>query len=153
MLGMHESWLLCVQVPASHNTQETCTTYNVLKIARSLLQWTGAGSYADFYERALLNGILGTQRLPRKLTEQLALQHSASRRGSVLADAAVPKHRARLSSRARQSDGEGEPECWALCFGMILSSVMLAGIFAGSSTRNDTDAPGPGATMSSQALM
>ncbi len=106
--------LLHVQAPASRNTQETCTTYNVLKIARSLLQWTGAGSYADFYERALLNGILGTQRVPRKLPERAALPRFASPRDSILPDAVVPKHRARLHSRARQvpnlPKGEGGPE-------------------------------------------
>ncbi len=45
-------------------TQETCTQYNILKIARSLFRWTGEVAYADFYERALINGILGTARLP-----------------------------------------------------------------------------------------
>lgn len=45
-------------------TQETCTQYNILKIARYLFKWTGNVSYADHYERALLNGILGTARLP-----------------------------------------------------------------------------------------
>ncbi|GFR41395.1 hypothetical protein Agub_g2074 [Astrephomene gubernaculifera] len=45
-------------------TQETCTQYNILKIARSLFRWTGDVRYADFYERALVNGILGTARLP-----------------------------------------------------------------------------------------
>ena len=55
-----------VQKPDSANTQETCTTYNVLKLARSLYRWTGKSKYADFYERALLNSILGTQRLPRR---------------------------------------------------------------------------------------
>lgn len=55
-----------LQKPDSANTQETCTTYNVLKLARSLFRWTGESKYADFYERALLNGILGTQRTPRR---------------------------------------------------------------------------------------
>lgn len=44
------------------NTQESCTSYNVLKIARALFRWTGRPDLADFYERALLNGVLGVQR-------------------------------------------------------------------------------------------
>jgi DUF1680 family protein len=40
---------------------ETCKTHNMLKLTRHLLEWTGDVRYADFYERALLNGILGTQ--------------------------------------------------------------------------------------------
>ncbi|KXZ56392.1 hypothetical protein GPECTOR_1g348 [Gonium pectorale] len=48
----------------SLKTHETCTQYNILKIARSLFQWTGDVLYADHYERALLNGMLGTARLP-----------------------------------------------------------------------------------------
>jgi len=44
-------------------TQEICTQYNVLKIARSLFRWTGDVRLADFYERALVNGILGVTRL------------------------------------------------------------------------------------------
>ncbi|KAG0579015.1 hypothetical protein KC19_4G066200 [Ceratodon purpureus] len=42
--------------------QETCTTYNMLKIARTLFRWTKKIKYMDYYERALVNGILGTQR-------------------------------------------------------------------------------------------
>lgn len=44
------------------NNQETCTTYNMLKIARTLIRWTGDPRYADFYERAYFNGILPAQR-------------------------------------------------------------------------------------------
>eukprot|EP00937_MAST-01D_sp_MAST-1D-sp2_P001797 g1797.t1 len=42
-------------------TEESCTTYNVLKVARHLLQWTADAHLADFYERALLNGLVGNQ--------------------------------------------------------------------------------------------
>jgi len=45
----------------SSDNQESCTTYNVLKVTRYLFRWTGDPRYADFYERAYLNGILGTQ--------------------------------------------------------------------------------------------
>lgn len=44
------------------NNQETCTTYNMLKITRTLIRWTGDPRYADFYERAYFNGILPAQR-------------------------------------------------------------------------------------------
>ena len=45
-------------------TEETCTQYNMLKIARYLFTWTGNVTYADYYERAITNGLLGTQRMP-----------------------------------------------------------------------------------------
>ena len=48
---------------AGGNTQESCTTYNILKIARSLFLWTGFPEFVDFYERGLLNGVVGVQRL------------------------------------------------------------------------------------------
>ncbi|MBI4556159.1 MAG: glycoside hydrolase family 127 protein [Candidatus Hydrogenedentes bacterium] len=44
-----------------HLNHETCKTHNILKLTRHLLMWTGDTQYADFYERALFNGILGTQ--------------------------------------------------------------------------------------------
>ncbi|XP_021894191.1 uncharacterized protein LOC110811885 [Carica papaya] len=42
--------------------EESCATYNMLKISRNLFRWTKAAVYADFYERALTNGVLGIQR-------------------------------------------------------------------------------------------
>ncbi|PNH03115.1 hypothetical protein TSOC_010855 [Tetrabaena socialis] len=48
----------------SLKTHETCTQYNMLKLARSLFCWTGDIFYADHYERALVNGMLGVARLP-----------------------------------------------------------------------------------------
>ncbi|XP_051118639.1 uncharacterized protein LOC127242930 [Andrographis paniculata] len=42
--------------------QESCTTYNMLKVSRHLFRWTQEMAYADYYERALTNGILGIQR-------------------------------------------------------------------------------------------
>lgn len=45
----------------SANNEESCTTYNMLKITRYLFRWTADPRYADFYERAYFNGILGTQ--------------------------------------------------------------------------------------------
>ncbi|XP_039043422.1 uncharacterized protein LOC120182540 isoform X2 [Hibiscus syriacus] len=42
--------------------EESCTTYNMLKVSRHLLRWTKEVAYADYYERALTNGVLGIQR-------------------------------------------------------------------------------------------
>ncbi len=43
------------------NNQETCTTYNILKVTRDLFEWDPKPAYADFYERAYFNGILPAQ--------------------------------------------------------------------------------------------
>ncbi len=45
----------------SLKTQECCKTHNMLKVTRYLIRWTGDPKYADYYERAFLNGIMGTQ--------------------------------------------------------------------------------------------
>lgn len=42
-------------------TQETCNTNNMLKLTRHLFTWDAEAKYADFYERALYNHILGQQ--------------------------------------------------------------------------------------------
>jgi DUF1680 family protein len=42
-------------------TGETCNTYNMLKITRHLFTWSADEKYADYYERALYNHILGQQ--------------------------------------------------------------------------------------------
>ncbi|OIW08658.1 hypothetical protein TanjilG_03334 [Lupinus angustifolius] len=42
--------------------EESCTTYNMLKVSRHLFRWTKEVSYADYYERALTNGVLSIQR-------------------------------------------------------------------------------------------
>lgn len=42
-------------------SQETCVTYNMLKLTRVLFGWSPEARYADFYERAYFNGILPTQ--------------------------------------------------------------------------------------------
>ncbi|MEO8201714.1 MAG: beta-L-arabinofuranosidase domain-containing protein [Gemmatimonadota bacterium] len=45
----------------STETQEDCTTYNMLKLTRHIMSWTADPATAEFYERALLNGILTSQ--------------------------------------------------------------------------------------------
>jgi len=42
-------------------TQETCCTYNMLKLTRRLFTWDPKPRYGDYYERALYNSILSTQ--------------------------------------------------------------------------------------------
>lgn len=56
--------LTLLQQEHATETEETCTQYNMLKIARYLFRWTGAPAFADYYERAILNGLVGTQRMP-----------------------------------------------------------------------------------------
>uniref|UniRef100_A0A0E0G396 Alpha-L-arabinofuranosidase B arabinose-binding domain-containing protein n=1 Tax=Oryza nivara TaxID=4536 RepID=A0A0E0G396_ORYNI len=46
----------------STENEESCTTYNMLKVSRNLFRWTKELSYADYYERALINGVLSIQR-------------------------------------------------------------------------------------------
>ena len=43
------------------NNNETCCTYNLLKLTRHIFSWDVDPSAADYYERALLNGILSSQ--------------------------------------------------------------------------------------------
>lgn len=44
-----------------NSNQETCTTYNMLKVTRDLIRWSGDPKYADFYEKAYWNGIVEAQ--------------------------------------------------------------------------------------------
>ena len=43
--------------------QESCTTHNMLKVALSLLRWSGDAGYADWIERALHDSVLGISNL------------------------------------------------------------------------------------------
>lgn len=42
-------------------SEESCVTYNLLKLSRHLFGWNPDPAVADYFERALFNGILGTQ--------------------------------------------------------------------------------------------
>ena len=42
-------------------TQEDCVTYNMMKLTRHVFAWTADPACADYYERALWNGIVGSQ--------------------------------------------------------------------------------------------
>ena len=45
-----------------HRNAETCVAYNLVKLARLLLERTGEEKYADYIERALTNQVLGSRR-------------------------------------------------------------------------------------------
>lgn len=52
------------------DTEESCTQYNILKVARHLFKWTASSALGDFYERAIMNGIIGNQnKLDPTMTE------------------------------------------------------------------------------------
>ncbi|MHC4755044.1 MAG: glycoside hydrolase family 127 protein [Planctomycetota bacterium] len=60
----HEHWRTApykLGAELSPATQETCCTYNMLKLTRRLFTWMPNAEYADYYERALYNSILSTQ--------------------------------------------------------------------------------------------
>uniref|UniRef100_A0A7N0THG0 Uncharacterized protein n=1 Tax=Kalanchoe fedtschenkoi TaxID=63787 RepID=A0A7N0THG0_KALFE len=61
--------------------EESCTTYNMLKVSRTLFKWTKEMAYADYYERALTNGVLGIQRGedPGVMIYMLPLGHGVSK--------------------------------------------------------------------------
>lgn len=42
-------------------TQEHCSVYNLIRLADTLLRWTGDLAYADYIERNLYNGLLAQQ--------------------------------------------------------------------------------------------
>jgi uncharacterized protein len=41
-------------------THECCCTYNMLKLTGRLFSWDPKAEYADYIERAMCNGVLGT---------------------------------------------------------------------------------------------
>ncbi|RLN11376.1 hypothetical protein C2845_PM09G18460 [Panicum miliaceum] len=57
----HDPKGLVDEIKISSN-EETCATYNLLKVSRNLFRWTKEAKYADHYERLLINGIMGNQR-------------------------------------------------------------------------------------------
>nr|CAB3468415.1 unnamed protein product [Digitaria exilis] len=57
----HDPKRLVDEIKISSN-EETCATYNFLKVSRNLFRWTKEAKYADHYERLLINGMMGNQR-------------------------------------------------------------------------------------------
>ncbi|KAL4198261.1 hypothetical protein AMTRI_Chr03g139310 [Amborella trichopoda] len=62
--SVHEFWSDPKRLATTLETEneESCTTYNMLKVSRHLFRWTKEIAYADYYERALTNGVLSIQR-------------------------------------------------------------------------------------------
>lgn len=60
----HEFWKDPKRLASTlgNENEESCTTYNMLKVSRNLFRWTKEVAYADYYERALTNGVLVIQR-------------------------------------------------------------------------------------------
>ncbi|KAL9234763.1 hypothetical protein vseg_009592 [Gypsophila vaccaria] len=64
--------------------EESCVTYNMLKVSRNLFRWSKEMTYADYYERALTNGVLSIQRGtdPGVMIYMLPLGHGVSKGSS-----------------------------------------------------------------------
>ena len=58
---------------AGSHTQESCTTYNALKVSRHIYGWSADPKMADYFERTFLNSILGNQNLPAIATPAAVL--------------------------------------------------------------------------------
>ncbi|XP_065866541.1 uncharacterized protein [Euphorbia lathyris] len=94
----------------STENEESCTTYNMLKVSRHLFRWTKEMAYADYYERALTNGVLGIQRgiEPGKMIYMLPLNPG--------------------SSKARSYHGWGTPfDSFWCCYGTGIESFSKLG--------------------------
>ncbi|MBN1806698.1 MAG: glycoside hydrolase family 127 protein [Sedimentisphaerales bacterium] len=51
----------CLADQLGNHTQESCCTYNMLKLTRHLFAWQPRAEYMDYYERNIINSILSTQ--------------------------------------------------------------------------------------------
>ncbi|XP_059668882.1 uncharacterized protein LOC132313967 [Cornus florida] len=69
----------------STENEETCASYNMLKVGRNLFRWTKDVTYADYYERTLTNSIMGVQRgrIPGEMIYMKPLCHGCSKAHSV----------------------------------------------------------------------
>ena len=52
----------------SEKNQEHCTVFNMMRLADYLLRWTGDVTYADYWERNLINGIRRSSARPSPST-------------------------------------------------------------------------------------
>ncbi|OIT02806.1 PREDICTED: uncharacterized protein LOC109227436 [Nicotiana attenuata] len=110
--SVNEFWSDPKRLASTLNTEneESCTTYNMLKVSRHLFRWTKEMAYADYYERALTNGILSIQR---------------GRDPGVMIYM-LPLHRG--GSKARSYHGWGSPfnDFWC-CYGTGIESFSKLG--------------------------
>lgn len=79
-MSNHERWgndpyVLAPELGTNNN--ESCCTYNMLKLSRQLFCWGASPEVADYYERALLNGMLSTQ----NPVDGMTMYHQAMRSG------------------------------------------------------------------------
>lgn len=59
----HEHWFAPAMMgdQLDDDTQESCTSYNILKTAQHLFTWAPEASLADFFERLIFNSLVGNQ--------------------------------------------------------------------------------------------
>ncbi|CAI5988612.1 unnamed protein product [Closterium sp. NIES-65] len=108
--------------------QESCTTYNMLKMARNAFRWTRSVRFMDYYERAMMNGVMGIQRGTQPGVMTYMLPHGPG------------------NSKARGYHGWGTPfDSFWCCYGTGIESFAKLGdsIYFESpvkdSWRNNTD--------------
>lgn len=117
---------LMVGPPVGTEHQESCTTYNMVRVAGRLLTWRADARHADFVERALVNGILGTQRghEPGVMLYTYPLGAGVSKAGQ----------------QAWRAKGWGTPfgDFWC-CYGTLIESFakLTEGVFFHSGSAND----------------
>ncbi|PSC73151.1 hypothetical protein C2E20_3677 [Micractinium conductrix] len=101
---------------ASYLTEESCTQYNMLKLARYMFRHTGDPALADYYERAILNGVIGIQKRPHDhdhSRHSLAHSHGHGRTHSLAhSHSGSPSHAdsgidAATEQAVQQPDGVG----------------------------------------------
>ena len=63
--------------------QEHCVVYHMMRLSEALLRWTGEATYADYYERNLLNGVLSQTFFEEKLNTDTACHASHPDRSPV----------------------------------------------------------------------
>ncbi len=64
--------------PLSNKNCETCCVYNMLKLTEYIFSWNQDSKYADYYENALFNQILGSQHSDGRKTYSVDLSMGAS---------------------------------------------------------------------------
>ncbi|CAI7811505.1 unnamed protein product [Closterium sp. NIES-54] len=90
--------------------QESCTTYNMLKMARNSFRWTRSVRFMDYYERAMMNGVMGIQRGTQPGVMIYMLPHGAG------------------NSKARGYHGWGTPfDSFWCCYGTGIESFAKLG--------------------------
>ena len=73
----NEHWMasprqLAAELKRSTSTEESCCSYNMLKLTRHLYSWNPDPRYFDYYERVLLNDRIGTIEPKTGLTQYFA---------------------------------------------------------------------------------